>query len=138
MDSIHIRFLERAKPIILDLSRQELDKEAIEHGNAAAHGGNGKADAALHNLRLYATEGSEEIYKALHYNAPSDFTLDWSPKICNAIDCWATIRSANSGFGSVFQRAQGTNFQEIFDDADTMSYEAFERRSGVLRGVWLK
>jgi hypothetical protein len=102
---VRIRYLAQAREMVLfvkprkgdtiQIERQELDKVGIENGNLSAHGGNGKADAALFQGNfLSETERYAYwvVFQALYKTPPQDYGTR-SPKYLEIMDHEATIRT---------------------------------------------
>jgi hypothetical protein len=82
---------------------KNLDKVRIENGNIAAHGGNGKADAALFQADLLSKKERSAywvVFKALYTTSP-DFYGALSSKCLDVIEHEATIRTLKVLNGSL-------------------------------------
>lgn len=100
---VRIRYLEQARELVLFVKPKNLDKVRIENGNIAAHGGNGKADAALFQGDFLSKKERSTywvVFKALYTTSP-DVYGSLSPKYLEVIDHEATIRTLKVLNGSL-------------------------------------
>jgi cell division protein FtsB len=100
---VRIRYLEQAREMILFVKPKNLDKIRIENGNIAAHGGNGKADAALFQRDVLSKKEQSTywvVFKALYTTSPDVYGA-LSPKYLEVIDHEATIRTLKVLNGSL-------------------------------------
>jgi hypothetical protein len=92
---VRIRYLEQARELVLFVKPKNLDKIRIENGNIAAHGGDGKADAALFQKDFLSKKERSTywvVFKALYTTSPDVYGA-LSPKYLEVIDHEVTIRT---------------------------------------------
>jgi hypothetical protein len=98
--NIRSRFLEQARETILCDDRRSLDVAIIEQGNVAAHSGNSAADAALVFQMPNLPNAHHKVFTELYIASPAEYTLGHTvsrnPKMREAVDLWATIRTVKS------------------------------------------
>lgn len=123
---IRRRFLEQARDPLL-LVPQPPNQAMIQKGNAAAHYGNGQADAAI--LLSVDWEGNETdrrqlryVFKALYLHDPEEF-MKLPVEIREAVDCQATIRTVvvlNKGLNRPLRERQSAldHFETIMKMAE--------------------
>lgn len=92
--AVRVRNLERAKGPALGTARDTLNKTNIAEGNAAAHNGNGKAEAALFSLDDLDVNVSrlEEVYQSLYHREPSMFESSFRSKMQRIVDLQVTAK----------------------------------------------
>jgi hypothetical protein len=147
---IRRRYLEQALEPVLGTKLKALNHAAIERGNAAAHHGNGEADAALLSLITgeTSTGALSAVFKNLYRYEPNSYIQSTKPNIREAIDCQATIRtlkSLNRGNDRPLKERQSVldNFAIIMEkhqkakmldgEQDTATREDLERRLATVK-----
>ncbi|KAN0115400.1 hypothetical protein V8E51_004944 [Hyaloscypha variabilis] len=113
-------------PVGGGVTLSEADKVVIKSGNIAAHGGNGRADAAVFMSYLVSkTHVLAETFKDLYHCKPSEY-LDQSEikMLERMLDCEATIiavQRVNKSNDSASLRAEHSYLLEKLYDAQTSS-----------------
>ncbi|KAF8852475.1 hypothetical protein BDZ45DRAFT_695060 [Acephala macrosclerotiorum] len=93
---VRTRYLEEARSSQLTVARRELDKAAIERGNAAVYNGVSEADAAVLNggfLTNLQLKNLTPVFKTLYGDDPKEF-YKLSAKMREAMDAYATIQTS--------------------------------------------
>lgn len=104
--AVRMRFLAQAENVIKGYSRDELDSAVVQLGNAAAHRGDGEADAALFQAGFLLKSSYGAQFENV-YNASVEEYLKCSPRWKKVFDLNATVRSSiQSGASSEIQRAK--------------------------------
>jgi chromosome segregation ATPase len=104
--AIRLRFLAQAENVITGSSRDELDPGTVRRGNAAAHDGNGLADAALFHIGYLSKEHGGEKFEKV-YSVDVAGYLHASSQWKKVFDCYATVQSsAQFGNSSVASRQE--------------------------------
>lgn len=138
--AIRLRFLEYGRELIHQVARNELDLTLIAEGNAAAHKGNGIADAALFEAGLIPDAyfvDCESLFNDLYQKRPEHFGSVGS-KVARILNCQATVnvsKATNRTNDSVAQRDEHREktdllllgYQGIFTKEEFETDDAVER-----------
>jgi hypothetical protein len=138
-----LRFLQQARQTIHKHRISEAGKVVIKNGNIAAHGGNGRADAAVFMSYLVSkTHVLAETFKDLYHCKPSEYLDQNEIKMLEQmLDCEATIMAVqrvNKSNESAGLRAEHSYLLEKLYNAQTSSASIAVWESSLSNKKWLE